>query len=127
MILVYMKNQDSRWKIQQWIGSSARDRRLVSRPSTRTVVRHLIVAPEYRLCSLAIDFRCLAVNFLDLFLIPSYAGYFDLSILPNPENAGHVGQAICICGGVGFSVIQQDREIHAVLFHERGGVFLFVL
>src|SRR5580658_1185189 len=71
--------------------SCARDRGLVLRASTRPKFRDLFSPVEHWLCCVAIDYRCLAIDFFDLFPAPSHTGDFDLSILRDPENSRHIG------------------------------------
>src|SRR5208337_2761956 len=64
----------------------------------------------------------LAVNVLHFLLDPSDAGDFDLAVLSNQEQSGHIGQAVSIRDRVAVRIVEQRAEGNTILFQKGGGV-----
>src|SRR5277367_241574 len=79
------------------------------------------------------DGRCLlgggefSVDDLYFRFEPAATADFNLAVLPDQKQTGHIGQAVCIRDSVACRIVEQCAKGNAVLLQKGSGLFFIVL
>src|SRR5579862_6441341 len=94
----------------------------ILRASTSAEVANVFSGLEHHDRRCLSCFRDFAAYFFEVSFYPAHAGNFNLAILGNPKNRGHVRQPVCIGYGIFSGIVEEQGKRHPKFFTEGSGL-----